>query len=415
MDPITHGITGALLGKGFFSKRNERVAIFAATLGAVFPDIDTVADFVSRDPLAIVKYHRAITHSFVALPFFALLLAFLTPPALAFLKRRYPVFRGMESPSRAMLTLIYGIGIASHILLDGMTSFGTRMWYPISNTRVAWDLVFIIDLVFTSIVLLPQVIAWIYRHPEKSRARAVSMWICFMVGAVLGRFAASLAGYPFHFWIVILAGAILAILFFAPAAGDWGFRISRADWCVGGTVLMVAYIFACALAHHEAILRGKTFADAHGITAERMAALPIPPSLLDWGDAIRTADGVYEAHFDLRDPQPPAFNFVRDSAPDFYTARAFQMSSVRLYWQFARFPSIYSYAASDGHVVVLGENRFSDGRRGPQPFTYEVKFDDAGNVLHEGWLRSSMMPVPSGTPLRYPGPAVTVAPQGAAR
>jgi membrane-bound metal-dependent hydrolase YbcI (DUF457 family) len=194
MDPITHGITGALLGKGFFSKRNERVAIFAATLGAVFPDIDTVADFVSRDPLAIVKYHRAITHSFVALPFFALLLAFLTPPALAFLKRRYPVFRGMESPSRAMLTLIYGIGIASHILLDGMTSFGTRMWYPISNTRVAWDLVFIIDLVFTSIVLLPQVIAWIYRHPEKSRARAVSMWICFMVGAVLGRLAASLIG-----------------------------------------------------------------------------------------------------------------------------------------------------------------------------------------------------------------------------
>ncbi len=50
MDPVTHGITGALLGKGFLAKRNERVAVFAATLGAVFPDIDTVADFVSRDP-----------------------------------------------------------------------------------------------------------------------------------------------------------------------------------------------------------------------------------------------------------------------------------------------------------------------------------------------------------------------------
>src|SRR5271154_6959768 len=194
MDPLTHRITGALLGKGFLSKRNERVAIFAATFGAVFPDIDTVAELFSRDPLAIVKYHRAITHSFIGLPLFAALLAFLTPPALAFLKRHYPQLRGVESPSRAMLAVIYGVGIASHILLDGMTSFGTRMWYPISSKRVAWDLLFIIDLAFTAIVLLPQVIAWIYHHPEKSRARAGRMWILFTIGAVLGWLAARASG-----------------------------------------------------------------------------------------------------------------------------------------------------------------------------------------------------------------------------
>jgi len=395
MDPLTHGITGALLGKGFLSGRNERVAIFAATFGAVFPDIDTVAEFFSRDPLAIVKYHRAITHSFVALPFFAMLLAFLTPPALAFLKRHYPQLRGLESPSRSMLAVIYGVGIASHILLDGMTSFGTRMWYPISSRRVAWDLLFIIDLAFTSIVLLPQIIAWVYQHPEKSLGRTARMWILFTIGAVLGWLAARAAGYPFHFWIVILASALFAVLFLAPAVRGWGFRVSRADWCVSGTVVMVGYIFVCALGHHMAITRAKTFTDSHGITAERVAALPIPPSLLDWGDAIRTADGVYEGHFDLRNPQPPTFNFIRDSDPDLYIARAFQMPNVRLYWQFARFPSIHSFAVGDVHVVQLGENRFPDGRRGPQPFTYQVTFDPAGNLLGQGWLRSGLMPTPA--------------------
>ncbi len=62
MDPVTHGITGALLGKAFFSNRDKptrQVAVFAATLGAVFPDVDTVVDLVSRDPLAIVRYHPA--------------------------------------------------------------------------------------------------------------------------------------------------------------------------------------------------------------------------------------------------------------------------------------------------------------------------------------------------------------------
>src|ERR1700722_679222 len=123
MDPITHGITGALIGKGVFSERSGRVAVFAATLGAVFPDVDVVAEAISRDPLAIIKYHRGITHSFVALPVFAVLLAWFTR-AIA---RR----RGMETPSWLMLAVIYGAGIASHIFLDGTTSFGTRMWAPL--------------------------------------------------------------------------------------------------------------------------------------------------------------------------------------------------------------------------------------------------------------------------------------------
>ncbi|MGH7838606.1 MAG: metal-dependent hydrolase, partial [Candidatus Binataceae bacterium] len=151
MDTITHGIAGALIGKGYFSERGGKVATFALTLGAVFPDCDVVADFLSHDPLAIVKYHRGITHSFVGLPFFA--------AALAWLTRRVARWLGMDSPSWSMLTLIYAISIASHILLDGLTSFGTRMWTPISQRRVAWDWLFIIDFVFTSLVLLPQIVA----------------------------------------------------------------------------------------------------------------------------------------------------------------------------------------------------------------------------------------------------------------
>ena len=145
MDPVTHGITGALLSKGYFSDRYGKAATFAAVLGAVFPDIDITADLVTRDPMAIVKYHRAITHSFVALPVFAFLLALLTRALLPVARRRYESWRNVESPPLGILTLIYGIGIASHIILDGMTSFGTRMWFPLSSRRVAWDLLFIID------------------------------------------------------------------------------------------------------------------------------------------------------------------------------------------------------------------------------------------------------------------------------
>jgi membrane-bound metal-dependent hydrolase YbcI (DUF457 family) len=393
MDPVTHGIAGALLGKGFFSKREERVAIFAATLGAVFPDVDIVAEIFSRDPLSIIKYHRAITHSFVALPFFAFLLALLTRALVPPLSRGIRSLRDVEAPPLALLTLIYGVGIASHIVLDAMTSFGTRIWYPLSTRRVAWDLLFIIDFSFTTVILVPQLVAWIYSDNQRSRARALRTWLVFSVASVLVWELARAAGYPFRLRIVPLAIVVLAAVFFLPAKGDWGFRVTRARWCQAGAFVALVYLFGCSVAHHVAILRAKAFADQNHIDVTRIGALPIPPSWLDWGDAIRSPDALFETQFDLRTPGAPAFNFIPDSPPDPYIAKAVLLPSVQLYWNFARFPSIHSFQELDGgHVVDFGENRFQNGsRRGPQPFTYEVHFDPSGKLVEEGWLTNGML------------------------
>jgi len=383
MDPITHGIAGALLGKGYFAKREGRVAIFAATLGAVFPDVDVFREALSRDPLAIIKYHRGITHSFFGLPFFGIFLAWLTRS----IARRFKI----ETPSLAFLTLIYGVGIASHIILDGMTSFGTRMWTPLSQQRVSWDLLFIIDFSFTSVVLLPQVVAWIYRDRTKNRVRAMMMWALFSLGALGAWWIAGAAGFPFHLWIAGLASALMAALFFLPARNAWGFRVTRASWCQAGTYAMVAYLLACGAAHHAAMSRVKEFAATNHIAVDRIAALPLPPSFLDWGGAIRSTDGVYQARFDLRNPAPPVFHFTADSPSDPFVTRALQLPEVQLFWQFSRFPVIRASIDANEHIIDFGENRFVNTRRKePQPFTYRVVFDNAGNVVEEGWQSDGM-------------------------
>src|SRR5580704_2375386 len=315
MDTITHGIVGALIGKGFFSDRHGRVATFAATAGAMFPDVDVVQEIFSRDPLAIVKYHRAITHSFVALPFFAALLAWLTRVGFAFARKRWDL-REWEAPPLGILFIIYAIAIASHIFLDAMTSFGTRIWYPLSQERVAWDLLFIIDFSFTAIVLLPQVVAWIYSDRDKFFARALSLWVLFTLCAFGAWKIAAAVGFPFHLWIVFLASAIIGALFFLPAFRNAGFKVKSAHWCQAGFVLMLAYLLACSVAHHAALLRTRNFAAASHIPIDRIAALPLPPSLLDWGGVIRSSDGVYQARFDLRDSAAPVFAFSPDSQPN---------------------------------------------------------------------------------------------------
>ena len=152
MDTITHGIVGALIGKAFFAgepsrapfswreppKTAGRVAILACTIGAVFPDIDVLAGQLAHNSLALMTWHRGITHSVVMLPAWALLLAGIT----WFLARRVR----WPAPEFGDLVAIYLVAIGSHIFLDVITSFGTMVWSPLNYSRVSWDLVLIVDL-----------------------------------------------------------------------------------------------------------------------------------------------------------------------------------------------------------------------------------------------------------------------------
>lgn len=376
MDTVTHGIVGSLIAKGYFSEKHGRVAIFAATLGAVFPDVDVVVEAFSRDPLAIVKFHRGITHSWIALPVFAMIFAWLTYR----IARRFKI----ETPSWGILTAIYAIAIGSHIALDGMTSFGTRMWDPISQNRVAWDFLFIIDFIFTAIVLLPQVSAWVYRDRAKWRTRAACASVLVALATIGVWYLAGAAGFPFRGKTAVTAIGVLVGQFFVLPAFYKPWPDNRARWCRGGTHLMVLYILACGVAHHLALARVEQYASANHISVERIAAIPLPPSLLDWGGAIRSNDGVYSSRFDLRQTDAPSFSFRPDSPPDSFVALAVQLPEVRLYWGFARFPVIRTSMEDGHHVVDFFDQRFIS-RREPQPFTYRVVFDDDGEVIEEGW------------------------------
>jgi hypothetical protein len=262
------------------------------------------------------------------------------------------------------------------------------MWTPLSQTRVAWDILFIIDFVFTSLVLVPQIVAWIFAKKEKSRVRGIAMWTVFTVASVGAWFIARNVGFPFHLWIVALASAIFALVFFAPAIRGWGFTLGTPAWCQNGAFLTLLYLFVATYAHHVAIHRVAAFSSAQGFSANRQAAIPLPPSLLDWGGEVRSPNGVYQSRFDLRDPDPPPFHFVPDSPPSDYVMRAMQLPEVQLYWQFARFPVIRTSSQPGVHVVDFNENRFiarQNPDKGPTPFSYRVVFDDSGNVIEEGW------------------------------
>jgi membrane-bound metal-dependent hydrolase YbcI (DUF457 family) len=392
MDTITHGIAGALIGKAIFRGEDmfasrpmnrARIVTWALMLGAIFPDIDILRDWFSSNPMLIVTWHRSITHSLVCMPFFALVLAALT--------RWFARWRKWDSPSFAVLTGIYAIGILSHILLDLATSFGTMAWSPLRWSRPAWDLLFIIDIAFTAILLGPQLLAWVYRQAEGLKNRAIITW-SFLSFVSLG-VAALLknVGAPISAQTAVIVIALLAALFLLPSYGGKGLRVPYATWNRAGLAAAILYICVALVAHRAALDRLEKFVSLFQLKVESLGALPLPPSVWHWDGLVNTEQGVFEIRIDLSEPAAPASieqRYYPDSLPNHYIDAARRLPEVQKVLWFARFPVTRFHKEGNDAIVEISDIRFQQLRgNGPAAFTYRVKMDGSGKIISQGWAR----------------------------
>jgi membrane-bound metal-dependent hydrolase YbcI (DUF457 family) len=395
VDTITHGIAGALIGKAVFRGEDMfashpmnrgRVITWSLMLGAIFPDSDVVRDFFSSDKLLMITWHRSITHSLLMFPVWTLLLAGIT--------RAFAKWRKWEAPSFASLIAIYAVGILSHILLDLVTSFGTMIWSPLEWSRPAWDLIFIVDFTLTAILLVPQLLAWVYANPEKVKRRAIGTWLVFMPTPFLIARIGAIVGAPISDQIVLTVVVIFAAIFLLPARFGWGVKIQHDKWNRAGLAAVLIYIACTFYAHHVALARIQKFAELDRLQVDSIGALPLPPSLWHWDGLIRTPHGVYELRMDLSD-KPASdtdlltreHHYYPDAPPNSFIEVAKRLPEVQKVLWFSRFPVIQFHPEGSLAVVEISDKRFPQTRRDrPAGFTYRVRFSPDGNVLSKGWI-----------------------------
>ena len=403
MDTITHGIAGALIAKAAFRGQDmfaakpvtrERIITWSLMLGAIFPDSDVLREFFSHNDLLILTWHRSITHSLVCLPFFAV--------ALAALTSWFVRWRKWEAPSFAALTGIYAIGILSHILLDLVTSFGTMIWSPLRWSRPAWDLIFIIDFTLTAILLVPQIVAWVYAKEVGLQRRALASWIVFAV-ATLGVAAIAIkVDAPLSVQGVLAAMVLLAAAFLLPAIRKSGLRVRPASWNLAGLLITLGYIGAAVFAHYVALKRVDKFSSTLHLDVQSQGALPFPPSLWHWDGLVLTPRGVYElrmnlggesadvqaAGFDADTDSSLSYRFYPDAPPNPYIEAAKRLPEVRTVLWFARFPVTRFHQQGAEAIVEISDLRFPQMRPDrPASFTYSVRFAADGTVLSQGWVK----------------------------
>ena len=377
------------------SSPTARAAIVACTIGSIFPDIDIFAGSVVKNPLALLEWHRNITHSLLMLPVWALLLAAISLPIARWLK--------WKPPSFGKLTLVYAVGLGTHIFLDVVTNFGTMVWSPLNYSRAAWDWLFILDFILSATALIPQLAAWCYRGPAKFRFRAGVVWAALTLGAfAIYRFAEA-AGSGFAFWVVVAASVLMAAIFFGPALGGAGFQWRRSSWCRVGMAAVCLYLGCAAMAHRKALADTKDFAAAHNLDVESLAALPLPPTLTHWAGAIATPEGVWRVTFRVPDGKPEQTMFYPSANQSHFITEAKQLRDVQTYLWFARFP-IWKVQERTGQTVAeVTDVRFFQGDEGQAPsdsrasrsrvrpnpasFTFQVVFDASDRVISRGFKK----------------------------
>ncbi len=160
MDPLTHALAGAALGRAAARPLSGRPLALLVLL-SLAPDADIVLSWISD--VVYLKYHRGVTHSLLMLPLWIWL-------AHALLNRR---------TSRVPAWLIAS-AFAVHILLDLVTSFGTMIFAPLSDMRASLDAIFIIDVPLTlgmGLLLAGAMLARESRWPARLALAWMAGWL----------------------------------------------------------------------------------------------------------------------------------------------------------------------------------------------------------------------------------------------
>lgn len=275
----------------------------AGLIGALAPDVDVAARL--WDPMAAITVHRIGTHSFLGGTIVAIVVA-----ALVWVVSRENFLR--------LFGVAY-LGLLSHIALDVLTPFGTAVLWPLSDRRFALAQHYLIDPIFSALVL----------------------------GFLVGTFR---------------------------------FKAKRTSLAKIGLAGIVFYLIAAGAQQRIAFSRWQGVMESQGIRPIRLAVLPLFPGPFRWLGVSETEEAFYQQDFWLygSDARPPR-KFSKTKVDLGYVER---LREVQLFLNFARFPLRQVRIDGPFRIVEYHELAFADHPLGilGGPLSLRIWVNDSGNV-----------------------------------
>ncbi|WP_299012701.1 metal-dependent hydrolase [uncultured Polaribacter sp.] len=143
MDSLTQIILGAACGEIVLGKKIGNKALLFGAIGGTIPDLDVfIGKLLYNNEIQAMAFHRGFMHSI----FFSILGAFL----FGWLSYQlYNTGVRKETTTLKNWILLFFWAIFTHPILDSFTPYGTQLFAPITNYRIAFNTISVADPLYT--------------------------------------------------------------------------------------------------------------------------------------------------------------------------------------------------------------------------------------------------------------------------
>ena len=164
MDSITQIVLGAACGEAILGKKIGNRALLFGAIGGTIPDLDVfIGKLLFNNEIDSMAFHRGFMHSFL----FAILGSIAFGALVFWLYNRGKRY-GMTTQKEWMWLFL--ASIFTHPILDSFTAYGTQLFAPFSNYRVAFNNISVADPLYTfPFLVLLIVVMFLKRHSSKRR------------------------------------------------------------------------------------------------------------------------------------------------------------------------------------------------------------------------------------------------------
>lgn len=172
MDSLTQIVLGAACGEAVLGKKIGNKALLFGAIGGTIPDLDVfIGSWLYGNEIDAMLFHRGFMHSIL----FSVLAAFL----LGWLVHKlYNSGRRLNTTTQKDWISLFFWSLFTHPILDCFTPYGTQLFAPISNYRVAFNNIAVVDPVYTLPFLICMIVLMFFNRTSKGR----QLWLKLGIG-----------------------------------------------------------------------------------------------------------------------------------------------------------------------------------------------------------------------------------------
>ncbi|WCO00458.1 metal-dependent hydrolase [Psychroserpens ponticola] len=172
MDSLTQIVLGAACGEAVLGKKIGNKALLFGAIGGTIPDLDVlVGRWIFNNEIDIMAFHRGFMHSIL----FSVIAAFVFGWLIF---KLYNSGKRKDSTTQKNWMWLFFWCLFTHPILDCFTPYGTQLFAPFSNYRVAINNISVVDPLYTIPFLICMIVLMFFNRKTTRR----HLWLKLGVG-----------------------------------------------------------------------------------------------------------------------------------------------------------------------------------------------------------------------------------------